>query len=138
MELIAETGGVVCTWPMRYWGRTVPKKNFCSMPHRYLRSSVPWQTVEYSPERAWWHDSPRETFDHWAQEIKVMMDYLCPAQVGLGTDAGGMINFPIEGYSGYADLPKLVRAMERVGLSRENIKAYLGGNFLRVMTEVLG
>lgn len=80
----------------------------------------------------------RMTFLDWAKEIQLMKKRLGMAHVGLGTDGGGRIPRLIRGYRGYQSLPRLVRAMDRVGLSRRDIQAYLGGNFLRVINKVLG
>ncbi|MBU0514348.1 MAG: membrane dipeptidase [Proteobacteria bacterium] len=80
----------------------------------------------------------RKTFADWAAEIRLMKKRLGMAHVGLGTDGGGRIPRLIRGYQGYRSLPRLVRAMGRVGLSRQDIEAYLGGNFLRVIKKVLG
>jgi len=142
MELIVKTGGVVCTWPMAYWGKTIWKQTSCSFGRKYLWPNVPEPTVNGRPGSYWRNTSPRETFDDWALEIKMMMVRLGKKSVGLGTDSGGVLDYLIGGYRGYADLPKLVRAMERVDRKnrqdRSNIKAYLGGNFYRVIQKVLG
>ncbi len=80
----------------------------------------------------------RMTFRDWAKEIVLMKKRLGMAHVGLGTDGGGRIPRLIRGYQGYRSLPKLVRAMKQVGLSRPDIEAYLGGNVARVIRKVLG
>jgi membrane dipeptidase len=80
----------------------------------------------------------RLTFLDWAAEIRLMKERLGMAHVGLGTDGGGRIPRLIRGYHDYRSLPRLVAAMGRVGLSRPDIEAYLGGNFLRVIHKVLG
>jgi microsomal dipeptidase-like Zn-dependent dipeptidase len=99
MELVAKTGGVVCTWPLGYkaGGRS------------------------------------RVTFLDWAKEILEMKKRLGMEHVGLGTDGGGHLPGLIEGYRDVRDLVKLATAMEEVGFSQDEISAYMGGNFYRVL-----
>jgi membrane dipeptidase len=104
MELVAKTGGVVCTWPFGY------KRS------GYIR----------------------KTFSDWAREILEMKNRLGMDHVGLGTDGGGNLPYLIDGYRDVRDLVQLVAAMRGVGLSPEDIKAYLGGNFYRVLQSCIG
>lgn len=103
MELVARTGGVVCTWPLAL-----------------SRDGV-----------------NRKTFAHWAQEILEMKGRLGIAHVGLGTDGGGNLPARIAAYRDVRDLDLLAAAMLDVGLSREDLASYMGGNFLRVLRECL-
>jgi microsomal dipeptidase-like Zn-dependent dipeptidase len=104
MELVAKTGGVVCTWPLGYTrGATI-----------------------------------RVTFLDWAKEILEMKKRLGMEHVGLGTDGGGGLPGFIEGYRDICDLIKLVQDMQEVGFSNDEISAYMGGNFLRVLRSCLG
>ncbi len=104
MELIAKTGGVVCTWPLRHQ----------------------------------WDTGRRETFSDWAKEILEMKKRLGIEHVGLGTDGGGGLARFIEGYRDLRGLVSLVAAMQEVGLSRDEIAAYMGGNFYRVLRQCIG
>jgi membrane dipeptidase len=104
MELIAKTGGVVCTWPLAYKRGT----------------------------------KGRSTFLDWAREIKEMKERLGMDHVGLGTDGGGRLPLFIEGYRDIRDLVHLIRAMEEVGFSRNEIAPYMGGNFYRVFQACTG
>ena len=104
MELIAKTGGVVCTWPMAF-----------------NRSG-----------------QMRRTFPDWAWEILEMKKKLGIDHVGLGTDGGGNIPRLIEGYRDVGDLPKLAAAMEEVGLTPEEVRAYMGGNVRRLLQTCIG
>jgi len=104
MELIAKTGGVVCTWPMAF-----------------TRSG-----------------QMRRTFSDWAREILEMKKKLGIDHVGLGTDGGGNIPRLIEGYRDVGDLPKLAAAMEEVGLTPEEVRAYMGGNVRRLLQTCIG
>jgi membrane dipeptidase len=104
MELIAKTGGAVCTWPLAYnvQGRK------------------------------------RETFLDWAKEILAMKQRIGIEHVGLGTDSGGHLPDRVTGYKDVADLTKLADAMIEVGLTHEDVAAYMGGNFLRVFRAYTG
>ncbi len=98
MELIAKTGGVICTFPYAY--------------------------------------SLRTTLKHWAEEIVEIKKRFGIDHVGLGTDGDG--NFQnVKGWDSILSLPKLIGAMRTAGLSQDDIAAYTGGNFLRVLKQIL-
>ncbi len=80
----------------------------------------------------------RLTFLDWAREILEMKKRLGMEHVGLGTDGGGGLPKFIEGYQDIRDLVSLAAAMEEVGLTQEEIKAYMAGNFLRVLRSCIG
>ncbi len=104
MELVAKTGGVVCTWPQAYkWGNIL-----------------------------------RRTFLDWAREILEMKNRLGMDHVGLGTDGGPPSFDFIDGYRDIRDLVHLVRAMQEVRFSHEEIAAYMGGNLYRVLQSCIG
>jgi microsomal dipeptidase-like Zn-dependent dipeptidase len=75
----------------------------------------------------------RVTFSDWAKEILEMKKRIGMEHVGLGTDGGGGLPGFIEGYRDICDLVKLVKAMQEVSFSNDEISAYMGGNFLRVL-----
>ena len=83
-------------------------------------------------------DQKRRTFLDWAQEILEMKKRLGMDHVGLGTDGGGNIPRLIEGYRDVRDLSQLVAAMQEVGLSPEDIKAYMGGNVYQLLLKCIG
>ncbi len=83
-------------------------------------------------------DHQRRTFLDWGREILEMKKRLGMDHVGLGTDGGGGIPRLIEGYRDVRDLARLVTAMQQVGLSPEDIKAYMGGNVHRVLQQCIG
>lgn len=103
MELVARTGGVICTWPLAY-----------------SKGS-----------------HPRTTLRDWAGEILEMKTRLGIEHVGLGTDGGGGLPQMIKGWKSIRSLPKLIGAMREVGLSQNDIAAFIGGNFLRVLNQCL-
>jgi membrane dipeptidase len=80
----------------------------------------------------------RVTFSDWAKEILEMKNRLGMEHVGLGTDGGGHLPSLIEGYRDVRDLVKLERAMEEVGFSQDEISAYMGGNFYRILKICIG
>lgn len=80
----------------------------------------------------------RQTFPDWAKEIVEMKKRIGMEHVGLGTDGGGGLPGLIEGYRDERDLPLLAAAMLEAGLSRDDVSAYMGGNFLRVLQQCIG
>jgi microsomal dipeptidase-like Zn-dependent dipeptidase len=80
----------------------------------------------------------RETFLDWAKEIAEMKKRLGIEHVGLGTDGGGHLPLTIQGYDDVQDLSKLATAMIEVGLTKDDISAYIGGNFYRVFKDYTG
>ena len=80
----------------------------------------------------------RWTFTDWAQEILEVKRRMGIDHVGLGTDGGGGLPARIMGYRNIMDLPKLAGAMLEVGLSWEDVRAYMGGNVERVLKTCLG
>lgn len=101
MEQVAKTGGVICTWPQAFPGRS--------------------------------------SFRSWAEEILKMKQRLGIESVGLGTDGGGLIDCElIYGYKNIRDLIYLATVMQEIGLSSEDIAAYMGGNFYRVFKQCVG
>jgi microsomal dipeptidase-like Zn-dependent dipeptidase len=80
----------------------------------------------------------RITFSHWAKEILEMKNRLGIEHVGLGTDGGGGLPGLIEGYRDIGDLLKLVKTMQEFGFSQDEIAAYMGGNFYRVLRSCIG
>lgn len=80
----------------------------------------------------------RQTFSDWALEILEMKKKFGMEHVGLGTDGGGGLPGLINGYRDVRDLPQLASAMQEVGLSLEDIRSYVGGNFIRVLQQCIG
>jgi membrane dipeptidase len=80
---------------------------------------------------------PRTTLKDWADEIVEMKKRIGIEHVGLGTDGGGNLRRKVKGWQSILSLPKLIRAMRGAGLSQDDIAAYTGGNFLRVLNQCL-
>ena len=104
MEAIANTGGVVCTWPLKGF-------DFCA--------------------------GERDGIDGWADEIEYLISELGYDHVGLGTDGGGGLPYLVDGYTNIRDLYALADELVARGLSPGEIHAYMGGNMVRVLSQVL-
>jgi membrane dipeptidase len=102
MELIAKSGGVICTMPIGY------------------------TLGNYS----------RTTLKSWATEIALMKTRLGIEHVGLGTDSGGLPRL-VDGWDSISSLPNLIAELLTVGLSKDDIIAFTGGNFLRIAVKIL-
>lgn len=59
-----------------------------------------------------------------------------PEHVGLGSDFDGVLATP-EGLDDVCDLPKITAGLAEDGLSDEELRSVLGGNFRRVLSDVL-
>ena len=83
-------------------------------------------------------NATRQTFSDWALEILEMKKRLGMEHVGLGTDGGGGLPALIGGYRDERDLAPLAAAMQEAGLSQDDLRAYMGGNFIRVLQLCIG
>ena len=61
-----------------------------------------------------------------------------PEHVALGTDLGGISSGTPTGLGHIGDLPALYAAFSAHGYSDETIAAIRGGNYLRVVGEIIG
>ena len=59
-----------------------------------------------------------------------------PEHVGLGSDFDGVLATP-EGLDDVRDLPKITAGLAKDGLTDEDLHSVLGGNFRRVLSDVL-
>jgi membrane dipeptidase len=82
-------------------------------------------------------NSQRTTLKHWAEEIVLMKARLGIEHCGLGTDGGGGLPRFVKGWGSIASLPDLIGEMRDAGLTQEDIAAYVGGNFLRLLGECM-
>lgn len=80
----------------------------------------------------------RETFDAWAKELLEMKKRIGMEHIGLGTDDGGRLPSTVKGYRDTGSLGNLAKAMMDNGFSRDEINAFFGGNFLRVLKACIG
>lgn len=79
----------------------------------------------------------RSTLGDWADEIVQMKARLGIDHCGLGTDGGGGLPRTVKGWDSIASLPSLIAAMREAGLTQDDIAAFVGGNFLRILDKVL-
>lgn len=107
-----------------------------------------WQELEWIagtggqvctwPLRTSYGDWQRATLDDWARETVEIRRRLGIEHVGLGTDGGGGLPRRVDGYAGYRDLARLADALAAAGMSEGDIRAYMGGNFVRVFARCAG
>jgi membrane dipeptidase len=90
------------------------------------------------PLKAQYGGWQRATLEDWALETVEIKRRLGIEHVALGTDGGGGLPRRVAGYEGYRDLARLADALSAAGLSEADIRAYLGGNFVRVFTVCAG
>jgi microsomal dipeptidase-like Zn-dependent dipeptidase len=83
-------------------------------------------------------DIQRTRLSHWAAEIVAIKKRIGIDHVGLGTDGGGHLPRKVSGWHSILSLPKLIEAMQASGLSEDDIGAYLGGNFRRILNQCIG
>lgn len=82
--------------------------------------------------------SQRETLRDWAQDVLEMKKRLGIEHVGLGTDGGGQLPALVKGYHDVTDLRSLAGSLRDLGLTRDDIAAFFGGNFYRVFKQCVG
>ena len=84
-------------------------------------------------------NAEKTTLAHWAEEIVRMKSRLGIAHCGLGTDGGGGLAQigVVRGWDSIASWPALANALLDAGLSLDEVEAFLGGNFLRLLGRVL-
>lgn len=107
-----------------------------------------WQELEWIartgglvctwPLRTSYGDWQRATVDDWARETVEIRRRLGIEHVGLGTDGGGGLPRRVDGYAGYRDLGRLADALAAAGMSEGDIRAFMGGNFVRVFARCAG
>lgn len=86
-------------------------------------------------EKQWAAQFPRPPLKSLVDHIDHVSKVAGIDHVGLGSDFDGVTSLP-EGIDSVADLPKITAALVERGYTREDIDKILGGNFLRVMSEV--
>ena len=81
--------------------------------------------------------SERLSLLQWAEEIVRMKSRLGIEHCGLGTDGGGGLPQVVKGWDSIVSWPALAAALLEAGLNRDEVAAFLGGNFLRVLEKAL-
>jgi membrane dipeptidase len=87
-------------------------------------------------EREWMAMIPRPPFKVLIDHIDHIAKVAGVDHVGLGSDFDGVSGATPQGMDSAADLPKITQALLDRGYSKEDIHKILGGNLLRVFTEV--
>lgn len=82
--------------------------------------------------------SQRTTLREWAAEVVRMKSRLGIEHCALGTDGGGGLPRMVDGWSSIDSLPALLAELRAAGLSTDDVAAFAGGNFLRVLSRSLG
>ncbi len=82
-------------------------------------------------------EAARTTLAHWADEIVAMKARIGIEHCALGTDGGGGLPAFVAGWRSIASLPALFAALRVAGLREDEIAAFAGGNFLRVLRSAL-
>jgi membrane dipeptidase len=84
--------------------------------------------------RAFVKRGPRVTVDDVAAHVVHLVRVAGPDHVGLGSDFDGLITLP-DGLEDVSKLPNLTAALVRAGLSERDIRAVLGENVLRALSD---
>jgi membrane dipeptidase len=87
-------------------------------------------------EREWMAKIPRPPFKVLIDHIDHIAKVAGVDHVGLGSDFDGVSGATPAGMDSAADLPKITQALLDRGYSAEDIKKILGGNLLRVFSQV--
>ncbi|MFS8525266.1 MAG: dipeptidase [Limnochordales bacterium] len=81
-------------------------------------------------------DGGRASVEDIVRHVDHIVDLVGPGHVGLGSDFDGISSTP-EGAEDVARLPAVTEALAARGYGDEEIRAILGGNFLRVFRQIL-
>jgi membrane dipeptidase len=87
-------------------------------------------------EREWAAKIPRPPLESLIAHIDHIAKVAGVDHVGLGSDVDGVSGATPTGIDSAADLPKITQALLDLGYSAEDIDGILGGNLLRVFSEV--
>jgi len=81
--------------------------------------------------------SGQASIDHVVEQITYLIKVGGADCVALGSDFDGIYQTP-EGLEDYSRIPELVGMLQEIGCSEALIEKVMGGNLLRICTEVLG
>ena len=97
----------------------------------------PVSYAEYDQvQRAWAAKIPRPPFKSLIDQFDHIAKVAGVDHVGLGSDFDGVSGATPEGIDSAADLPKISQALLDRGYSAADIRKILGGNLLRVFSDV--
>ena len=148
LRAVAKNGGVVDVnffagfLDQNYWNAVqIQKQEQEAATRAYLEKlKVEGKQVTYADEdritREWMAKIPRPPFTVLIDHIDHIAKVAGVDHVGLGSDFDGVSGATPVGMDSAADLPKITQALLDRGYSAEDIRKILGGNVMRVFTEV--
>jgi membrane dipeptidase len=148
LRAMAKNGGVVDVnffsgfLDQKYWDAAkAQRKDRDAAVQAYLeKKRASGEPVTYLDEdrieREWAAKIPRPPFSVLIDHIDHIAKVAGVDHVGLGSDFDGVSGATPQGIDSAADLPKITQALLDRGYSAEDIRKILGGNLLRVFSEV--
>ena len=147
LRAIALTGGIVMvnffpafiSEPWRQaWNALKPERDLAltqaAAPFRAANKPVPF-AISDAVDRRFCARIPRPPLSDLIDHFLHILHISGPDHVGIGSDFDGIPDTPL-GISTAADFPALTQALLARGVAPETIHKILGGNILRVFTEV--
>jgi len=148
LRAVAKNGGVVDVnffsgfLDQAYWdvSRAQSKERDAAVQAVLAKMRAEGKSVTYLDEdrlqREWTAKIPRPPFSVLIDHIDHIVKVAGVDHVGLGSDFDGVSGATPQGMDSAADLPKITQALLDRGYSEADIKKILGGNVLRVFSEV--
>jgi membrane dipeptidase len=148
LRAVAKNGGVVDVnffsgfLDQAYWdaSRAQSKERDAAVQGMLAKMRAEGKSVTYLDEdrlqREWTAKIPRPSFSVLIDHIDHIAKVAGVDHVGLGSDFDGVSGATPEGMDSAADLPKITQALLDRGYSEGDIRKILGGNVLRVFSEV--
>ena len=103
-------------------------------PYRDAGRPVPFH-ISHEIDHAFTSRIPRPPFSSLIAHFDHMIQVAGVDHVGIGTDFDGIQELP-EGIDSAADLPRITAALADKGYTAEDLHKILGGNLMRVFTEI--
>ena len=148
LRAVAKNGGVVDVnffsgfLDQAYWdaSRAQSKERDAAVQGMLAKMRAEGKSVTYLDEdrlqREWTAKIPRPPFSVLIDHIDHIVKVAGVDHVGLGSDFDGVSGATPQGMDSAADLPKITQALLDRGYSEGDIRKILGGNVLRVFSEV--
>jgi membrane dipeptidase len=146
IKAVAENGGVI---QINFYAYFLDQAFADAVDAEFEKSNDQWKTLakQYLDDPIAFDSAEWEFYREIEARVEwpplsVLVDHIDhvvqlvgPEHVGLGSDFDGVTSLPI-GLEHQGKMPVLTRALQDKGYSDEHITMILGGNLLRVMTEV--
>jgi len=148
LRAVAKNGGVVDVnffsgfLDQAYWdaSRAQSKERDAAVQALLAKMRAEGKSVTYLDEdrlqREWTAKIPRPPFSVLIDHIDHIVRVAGVDHVGLGSDFDGVSGATPQGMDSAADLPKITQALLDRGYSEGDIRKILGGNVLRVFSDV--